>query len=112
MVTECPLKLVPNPERQDICFTLLNKTKQPVKVPQTEEEWKRGSPFYVKLPKVGIAKQQGLFKPMRYISVRRIIEKGKKKTKSSDADSNLEVPKQTSASGATLDFKIGEEKGS
>lgn len=107
--TECPLKLVPSPKHeQDICFTLISKTKQPVPVPQTEEEWKSGSPFFIKLPAGGVPIIGHLYKPTRYISVRKIIPK--KKTKSSDADSKGEVPKHTPASGATLDFKSGEEE--
>jgi hypothetical protein len=106
-LTECPLKLVPNPEHeQDICFTLMNKTKQPIlKVPQAEEEWKRGSPFYIKLPAGGVPIIGSLYKPTRYISVRKINEEWKKKPKSSDTDSKVEVP----ASGVTLDFKSGDK---
>jgi hypothetical protein len=104
-LTECPLKLVPNAEHQDVCFTLINTIKQPVKVPQTEDEWKRGSPFYIKLPKTGI----GFSKPTRYISVRRKSEKWKKKP-TSDADSKVEVPKHTPASGAIIAFESDEQK--
>ena len=94
--TECPLKLVQQPEhQQDICFMLMNTTtKESVNIPLTENELKKGSPFFIKLPRIGI----GLFKPQRYINVRKIIEKWKTKT---GADSKAE---RTPASGATLDF--------
>ena len=110
--TECPLKLVPYPEHErDIYFTLMSKTKQPVSVPQTEDKWKRGSPFFIKLPAGGAPIIGRLYKPVRYVNVRRIIEEGsKKKTKSSDADSKGEVPKHTPASGATLNYSDHEMK--
>ncbi len=110
--TERPLKLVRYPKHeQDICFTLIDENKQPVTVPQTENEWKRGSPFFIKLPAGGIPIIGPLFKPMRYISIRKIIEKGsKKKINSSDADSKIEVSNRTQASGTTLDCKNGEEE--
>ena len=69
-------------------------TKQSLDIPLTENEWKKGSPFFIKLPRIGI----GLFQPQRYINVRKIIEKWKTKT---GADSKA---KPTPASGATLDF--------
>jgi hypothetical protein len=108
--TERPLKLVPFPKHeQDICFTLIDDTKQPLTVPQTENEWENKSPFFIKLPAGGVPIIGALNKPMRYISIRKIIEKGsKKKTKSSDAD--FKVPNRTQASGTTLDFKNGEEE--
>ena len=106
--TERPLMLVPYPEdEQDICFTLMSKTKKPVDVPQTEHEWKTRSPFFIKLPAGGIPIIGQLFKPMRFISVRKTIDKGKKKTKASNADAKA---KHTSASSVTLDFKNGEER--
>ena len=89
-LTECPLKLVSSSEHY---FTLLSNNKH-LPFPRTEEEWERGSPFFIKLPKVGI----GWKKPQRYINVRRIMKEWKKKTKSS------ELPKHTPASGATLNF--------
>ena len=91
--TECPLKLVPDPKDiQDICFTLMSATKQPVPIPQTEEGWERGSPFFIKLPAGGVPIFGCLCKPERYINIRRIIEKWKKNTISSDADSTSGTP--------------------
>ena len=91
--TECPLKLVPYPKHeQDICFTLMSKTKKPVPIPQSEEEWKGGSPFFIKLPAGGVPIIGHLYKPARYINIRRIIEEWKKKPISSDADSTSGTP--------------------
>lgn len=89
--TECPLKLISaTKEQQDACFTLINRTKEPVDIPQTEDAWKRDSPFFIKLPAGGVPIFGALFRPTRYISVRKIIEKGKKKTESSNADAKVE----------------------
>ena len=86
--TECPLKLVPSPKHeQDISFTLMSITKKSVPIPQSEEEWKGGSPFFIKLPAGGVPIVGHLYKPARYINIRRIIEEWKKKPISSDADS-------------------------
>ena len=104
-----PLKLVESADQQDISFILMNKTKQPVDVPQTEDAWKRGSPFFIELPAGGIF--FGRFsRPERYISVRYFIEKDKK-TVSSDGDSKEKEPKLTPAStcSATSDIKKGDK---
>ena len=90
--SECPLKLVPYPKHeQDICFTLMSKTKQPVPIPQTEEEWKSGSPFFIKLP-MGSGVLSFICKSARYLNIKRIIEEWKNKPISSDADSTSSTP--------------------
>ena len=91
--TECPLKLVPYPKNeQDICFMLMSKTKQPVPILQTEDEWKRESPFFIKLSAGGVPIIGRLYKPARYVNIRRIIEEWKNKPISSDADSTSGTP--------------------
>ena len=70
----------------------MNETKQPVPIPQSEEEWKGGSPFFIKLPAGGVPIVGHLYKPARYINIRRIIEEWKKKPISSDADSISGTP--------------------
>ena len=97
-----PLKLVDSADQQDISFILMNKTKQRVDVPQTEDAWKRGSPFFIQLPAGGIPLFGRFRKPTRYISVRYVIKKDKRKTGLSDADSE---PKLTSVNSVTPDIK-------
>ena len=80
-------------------------------VPQTEDAWKTGSPFFIKLPAGGIPILGALYRPTRYISIRYVIEKDKKKTVSSDGDSKEKEPKLTPAStcSATSDIKKGDK---
>lgn len=86
----------------------MSKTKQPVKVPQTEHEWKSGSPFFIQLPAGGINLLFWVitcFHKPKFISVRKITDKGKKKTKASNADAKVEQSKHTSESSAMPDIK-------
>jgi hypothetical protein len=102
-LTECPLKLVSSNDQENI-FILINTMKQPVTVPQTEEEWKRWSPFFIYLPAGGRRIIGSYSKPQRYINVRKIIEEWKKTTTSSDADSKgAEELEYSTGSSASLD---------
>ena len=109
--TECPLKLVPYPKHeQDLSFTLMSRTKKPVPIPQSEEEWNGESPFFIKLPAGGVPIVGHLYKPARYINIRRIIEEWKKKTISSDADSGTpSAPKikETQTRESTAEYSTG-----
>jgi hypothetical protein len=83
----------------------MNNMRQPVIVPQTEDEWRRGLiSFFIKLPAGGIPLLGRIFQPERYISIKR-NERVTQSTKSDNVPSPVTTSKYSTASCATLDME-------